>query len=116
MSALAAIRGQRGGMTPRAQIRDCADHHRSATILISMSVVGILMSVLPQVWPLAGIQNKEPWFDAFANAGIYVLLAMGLNVVIGLTGLLDRVRAAGGELTLTSPVDGGTKLTAILPF
>jgi len=34
----------------------------------------------------------------------------------GLTGLLDRVRAAGGDLTLISPVDGGTKLTAILPF
>jgi ABC-type branched-subunit amino acid transport system permease subunit len=94
MSASAAIRGQRGGMSPRAQIRDFADHHRSATILISMSIVGILMSVLPQFWPLAGIQNKEPWFDAFANAGIYVLLAMGLNVVIGLTGLLDLGYAA----------------------
>jgi ABC-type branched-subunit amino acid transport system permease subunit len=94
MSALAAIRGQRGGQSPRAQIRDFADHHRSATILISMSIVGVLMSVLPQVWPLAGIQNKDPWFDAFANAGIYVLLAMGLNVVIGLTGLLDLGYAA----------------------
>jgi branched-chain amino acid transport system permease protein len=94
MSALAAIRGQRGGMSPRAQIRDFADQHRSATILISMSIVGVLMSLLPQVWPLAGVQNKEPWFDAFANAGIYVLLAMGLNVVIGLTGLLDLGYAA----------------------
>ncbi|WP_432834624.1 sensor histidine kinase [Dactylosporangium sp. CA-092794] len=34
----------------------------------------------------------------------------------GLTGLSDRVRAAGGELTLTSPADGGTRLVAILPI
>jgi signal transduction histidine kinase len=34
----------------------------------------------------------------------------------GLNGLADRVRAAGGELTVTSPVDQGTKLVAILPI
>ncbi|GAA3286109.1 sensor domain-containing protein [Dactylosporangium vinaceum] len=34
----------------------------------------------------------------------------------GLTGLADRVRAAGGELTVTSPPDAGTKLVAILPI
>ncbi|UWZ37317.1 sensor domain-containing protein [Dactylosporangium roseum] len=33
----------------------------------------------------------------------------------GLRGLTDRIKAAGGELSLTSPVDGGTRLTAILP-
>ena len=33
----------------------------------------------------------------------------------GLTGLMDRVKAAGGEMTVTSPVGGGTRLTAILP-
>ncbi|MEV6923535.1 sensor domain-containing protein [Dactylosporangium sp. NPDC051485] len=33
----------------------------------------------------------------------------------GLTGLADRVRASGGELTVTSPHDAGTKLVAILP-
>lgn len=33
----------------------------------------------------------------------------------GLTGLMDRVKAAGGEMTLTSPAGGGTRLTAILP-
>jgi signal transduction histidine kinase len=34
----------------------------------------------------------------------------------GLTGLADRVKAAGGEMTLTSPAGGGTRLTAILPI
>jgi signal transduction histidine kinase len=33
----------------------------------------------------------------------------------GLTGLADRVKAAGGEMTVTSPAGGGTRLTAILP-
>ncbi|WP_344618086.1 sensor histidine kinase [Dactylosporangium salmoneum] len=34
----------------------------------------------------------------------------------GLNGLADRVRASGGELTVTSPLDAGTKLVAILPI
>ncbi|WP_433613211.1 sensor histidine kinase [Dactylosporangium sp. CA-139114] len=34
----------------------------------------------------------------------------------GLTGLADRVRAAGGELTVTSALDAGTKIVAILPL
>jgi signal transduction histidine kinase len=33
----------------------------------------------------------------------------------GLTGLADRVKAAGGEMTVSSPAGGGTRLTAILP-
>ena len=33
----------------------------------------------------------------------------------GLQGLTDRVVALGGSLTLTSPVDGGTRLEVVLP-
>jgi signal transduction histidine kinase len=33
----------------------------------------------------------------------------------GLAGLADRVRASGGELTVSSPAESGTKLVAILP-
>ena len=33
----------------------------------------------------------------------------------GLAGLADRIKAAGGEMTVTSPTGGGTRLTAILP-
>ena len=39
-------------------------------------------------------ERATPWYDAFANAGVYVLLAMGLNVVVGLAGLLDLGYAA----------------------
>ena len=50
--------------------------------------------LLPQVAPLSVLQQPQPWFDAFANAGVFVLLAMGLNVVVGLAGLLDLGYAA----------------------
>ncbi|MEV4134278.1 DUF4118 domain-containing protein [Dactylosporangium sp. NPDC049742] len=33
----------------------------------------------------------------------------------GLTGLQDRVEALGGHLTITSPADGGTRLSATIP-
>src|SRR5262249_47732622 len=34
----------------------------------------------------------------------------------GLTGLLDRVDALGGRLTLASPSGGGTTVSVVLPF
>ncbi|NEW58447.1 sensor histidine kinase [Nocardia cyriacigeorgica] len=34
----------------------------------------------------------------------------------GLSGLSDRIAALGGTLTVDSPVGGGTRLTAVLPF
>jgi ABC-type branched-subunit amino acid transport system permease subunit len=78
----------------RSQIRDWTDLHRSTTIVISMAVVAILMYVLPLFPPLSIVQGAGTWYDAFANAGVFVLLAMGLNVVIGMAGLLDLGYAA----------------------
>ena len=82
------------GRSPRDQIRDYASRHRSTTIIIVMVLISIAMIILPQFPPLSLIQSKEPWYDAFSNAGVFVLLAMGLNVVIGLAGLLDLGYAA----------------------
>jgi ABC-type branched-subunit amino acid transport system permease subunit len=78
----------------RARARTFAEHHRSASILITMSIAGALLIFLPRIPPLNAIQGANPWYDAFANAGVYVLLAMGLNVVVGLAGLLDLGYAA----------------------
>lgn len=33
----------------------------------------------------------------------------------GLRGIADRVEAAGGRLTITSPVGAGTRIEAVLP-
>jgi ABC-type branched-subunit amino acid transport system permease subunit len=83
-----------GWRARRQRMRRFAEQHRSATILITMAIAGLLLIVLPKIPPLNLIQSSNPWYDAFANAGVYVLLAMGLNVVVGLAGLLDLGYAA----------------------
>ena len=79
---------------PRQRISEAASEHRSITIVVSMIVVAILLYVLPLTPILTIVQPATPWYDAFANAGVFVLLAMGLNVVVGLAGLLDLGYAA----------------------
>jgi ABC-type branched-subunit amino acid transport system permease subunit len=68
--------------------------HRSLSIIIAMFIVALLASILPRLFILTFILDTNSWFDAFANAGVFVLLAMGLNVVVGLAGLLDLGYAA----------------------
>ena len=83
--------GFRSGLT---RVRNQSDSHRSLTIVAAMVMTTILMYVLPLVPPLSVVQPPGPWYDSFANAGVFVLLAMGLNVVIGMAGLLDLGYAA----------------------
>lgn len=78
----------------RDRVGGFADNHRSTTILIVMAIVAVLWVVLPQFPPLNLLLPANPWYDAFANAGVFMLLAMGLNVVVGLAGLLDLGYAA----------------------
>ncbi len=78
----------------RTRLRDWSDLHRSTTIIVAMVIVAITMYILPLFPPLTFIQGAGTWYDAFANAGVFVLLAMGLNVVIGMAGLLDLGYAA----------------------
>ena len=77
-----------------SRLRDWTDLHRSSTIVVSMIIVAISMYILPLFPPLSVVQGAGSWYDAFANAGVFVLLAMGLNVVIGMAGLLDLGYAA----------------------
>ena len=44
--------------------------------------------------PFNGFSSQTIWIDGFTIAGIYVLLALGLNIVVGLSGLLDLGYAA----------------------
>ena len=78
----------------RERIRRFTENHRSTSILIGMAIVAALWIVLPRIPPLSLLQSATPWYDAFANAGTFMLLAMGLNVVVGLAGLLDLGYAA----------------------
>jgi len=76
------------------RIQARAAEHRSISIVITMSIASLLLMILPQTGLLSWVQGTNPWYDAFANAGVFVLLAMGLNVVVGLAGLLDLGYAA----------------------
>jgi ABC-type branched-subunit amino acid transport system permease subunit len=78
----------------RSRVRDASDRHRSASVIVGMLIVTLLMIFLPKYPPFTFILREQSWFDAFANAGTFVLLAMGLNVVVGLAGLLDLGYAA----------------------
>jgi ABC-type branched-subunit amino acid transport system permease subunit len=78
----------------RRQLQDRAAAHRSISIIIVMAIASSLLIILPQTGLLGWVQGTNPWYDAFANAGVFVLLAMGLNVVVGLAGLLDLGYAA----------------------
>ena len=75
----------------RARTRAFSAGHRSMSIIVGMGLVSVLAMVFPQFGVL---QSTNSWFDAFANAGVFMLLAMGLNVVVGLAGLLDLGYAA----------------------
>ncbi len=95
MSAATTIKSMRASTpSPRARLNDFSDRHRSFTILIGMSIFTTLLTILPKIPPLSLLQSEAPWLDAFANAGVFALLAMGLNVVVGLAGLLDLGYAA----------------------
>jgi len=77
-----------------ADLRTASDRHRSLTIVVAMVITTVLMYILPAIPPLSIVQGRGIWYDSFANAGVFVLLAMGLNVVIGMAGLLDLGYAA----------------------
>jgi len=91
MSATARQAAQRGW---RDRLHDAASAHRSISVVVGMTIAGILAIILPRIPPLNMLQSANPWYDAFANAGVFILLAMGLNVVVGLAGLLDLGYAA----------------------
>jgi len=94
MTAASTTQTTPAAPSPRARIGDFAEHHRSSTIIVCMAIATTLLAFLPQVAPLSFLQQPQPWYDSFANAGVFVLLAMGLNVVVGLAGLLDLGYAA----------------------
>ena len=83
--------GVRSSRTPSPTHHRSVDDHgrdgRSSTILLMLSCPQVPAAV-------ARSSRPSPWYDAFANAGVFVLLAMGLNVVIGMAGLLDLGYAA----------------------
>ncbi len=81
-------------MNARARLSAFGSAHRSITIIIGWAIVGALLPLVASVPPLSTLQPANLWIDGFANAGVFVLLAIGLNIVVGLAGLLDLGYAA----------------------
>jgi branched-chain amino acid transport system permease protein len=70
------------------------DQHRSISVLILMAVVGIVLPLIAQLPPFNSFEPFSAWLNSFTLAGVFVLLALGLNIVVGLAGLLDLGYAA----------------------
>jgi ABC-type branched-subunit amino acid transport system permease subunit len=68
--------------------------HRSITIVLGMSLVTALLPAIVLLPGLNGLSKQSVWIASFSSAGVYVLLALGLNVVVGMAGLLDLGYAA----------------------
>jgi ABC-type branched-subunit amino acid transport system permease subunit len=68
--------------------------HRSLSIILAMALVTTALPFIVLLPPMSGFNAQTVWIDSFSGAGIYILLALGLNVVVGLAGLLDLGYAA----------------------
>jgi branched-chain amino acid transport system permease protein len=79
-----------------AQLRAVAGWSRAVKVVLLLVLVtlplylGPIMALVGTVVPLNFFQSGERYlFRVLDQAGIYVLLALGLNVVVGYAGLLD---------------------------
>ena len=62
----------------------------NAVAFISLAVAAVALPV----WVNISTSNPGFWIGVFADAGVFMLLALGLNVVVGFAGLLDLGYAA----------------------
>jgi ABC-type branched-subunit amino acid transport system permease subunit len=85
--------GRRGGAF-RLRLAEMSARHRSMSIIVGMAIVAAVLPVLAAVPPFSSFQTQNSWIDGFTNAGVFVLLALGLNLVVGVAGLLDLGYAA----------------------
>ncbi|MGO9178805.1 MAG: branched-chain amino acid ABC transporter permease [Candidatus Limnocylindrales bacterium] len=77
-----------------APVRGWFGRHQSLSIIAGVALAGVVLPYLILLPPFSGFGTQLDWVDGFANAGVFVLLAIGLNVVVGLSGLLDLGYAA----------------------
>jgi ABC-type branched-subunit amino acid transport system permease subunit len=81
-------------ISPLTPLRRRLGGHRSMSIVIGMALAGFFLPIIALVPPFNSMQPENAWVDGFTNAGVFVLLALGLNLVVGVAGLLDLGYAA----------------------
>jgi ABC-type branched-subunit amino acid transport system permease subunit len=98
-------------------LRDFAERHRSVTVFLSMTMISVGLYFASFVPPLSLVQGSNAWLGAWTNAGVFVLLAIGLNIVIGFAGLLDLGYAAFFAFGAYFYAYGASSFTGLhLPF
>ena len=90
----APSRSNGAGPSLRQRVRAFSARHRSISVLIGMAMVTAFLPIIVLVPPFNSFSSQGVWLDGFTIAGIYILLALGLNIVVGLSGLLDLGYAA----------------------
>ena len=108
---LAPITGRFGG------VRIFGQQHQSLSVIAVAAIITVILPVLALLPPFNGFGTQKDWVAGFAQAGVFVLLALGLNVVVGLAGLLDLGYAAFfaiGAYTFAYGASGFTGLD--IPF
>ena len=78
----------------RQRLSDFSDRHRSTSVLLGVGIVATALPLIVLLPPFNSFSGQNVWMDGFTIAGIFILLALGLNVVVGLSGLLDLGYAA----------------------
>ncbi|MGZ6339444.1 MAG: branched-chain amino acid ABC transporter permease [Candidatus Limnocylindrales bacterium] len=117
---VAALRGRLAatGLGGRlGPVRALLGRHQSVSIVVGMAIVGILLPQLGAIELLRGFGSQKDFVAGYADTGVFVLLALGLNVVVGLAGLLDLGYAAFfaiGAYTFAYGASGFTGLD--IPF
>ncbi len=103
------------GRFPRA--RDFSGRHQSTSIVLIAIAITVLLPIISTIPPFSGFGTQKDFIGGFASAGVFVLLALGLNVVVGFAGLLDLGYAAFfaiGAYTYAYSASGFTGLS--IPF
>lgn len=91
--SLTAARQWFGGL-PSSRTGRFFGNHQSLSVIVGMSIATAVLPFIVLLPPFSGFGNQADFLQGFSDAGVWVLLAIGLNVVVGLAGLLDLGYAA----------------------
>jgi ABC-type branched-subunit amino acid transport system permease subunit len=92
-------------------------HHQSLSIVIGLAIATAVLPLIVLLPPLNGFGTQKDFIGGFADAGVFVLLAIGLNVVVGLAGLLDLGYAAFFAIGAYTYAYGASAFTGLaIPF
>jgi ABC-type branched-subunit amino acid transport system permease subunit len=100
-----------------AGVREFFSRHQSLSIVVIAALITTALPLIAVVPPFSGFGTQKDFVGGFADAGVFVLLALGLNVVVGLAGLLDLGYAAFFAIGAYTYAYGASGFTGLdIPF